>query len=266
MKGRKKLVRTHNIEHEYYRNLSLLEKNPFKKLYYKSEALKLQHYEPVLAAADCLATISSYDQMYFNTKYNNASYLPAFHAYDQVLSIAGRGNFCLYHGNLSIAENHAAAMWLIEKVVPFLKLPVVIAGQKARIELREKTLNQPLVKLIENPSGEEMSRLIQEAQVLVLPAFQSSGIKLKLLHSLYRGRHIIATSMMSNESALSTLITVADTPESFAEKTTSLFTKDFTKEMISERESILLQYFSNARSLTLLENLINDQGQRSAHA
>lgn len=37
-KERITMVRTHNIEHVYYRNLASNEKNPFRKLYYSTEA------------------------------------------------------------------------------------------------------------------------------------------------------------------------------------------------------------------------------------
>jgi len=38
LKTRKKIVRTHNIEHEYYNNLASVERNIFKKYYFLNEA------------------------------------------------------------------------------------------------------------------------------------------------------------------------------------------------------------------------------------
>ncbi len=52
------MVRTHNIEHSYYRNLAQNERNPFRKIYYRSEARKLERYEPILGRASWLLSIS----------------------------------------------------------------------------------------------------------------------------------------------------------------------------------------------------------------
>lgn len=46
-KNRKLLVRTHNIEHQYYKQLAFNESNVFKKLFFFIESLKLKYYEKV---------------------------------------------------------------------------------------------------------------------------------------------------------------------------------------------------------------------------
>ena len=58
LKGRKIIVRSHNIEHNYYWQLAAIEKNPFRKWYFKSEARKLELYESVLKHATSVAAIS----------------------------------------------------------------------------------------------------------------------------------------------------------------------------------------------------------------
>ena len=58
LKGRKKIVRTHNIEHEYYQNLAKVETDIFKKYYFYNESVKLKRYEKVLQKADLILAIS----------------------------------------------------------------------------------------------------------------------------------------------------------------------------------------------------------------
>src|ERR1700740_478847 len=44
-------VRTHNIEHEYYRHLAQASSHFFKKMYYETESKRLERFEPVLKNA-----------------------------------------------------------------------------------------------------------------------------------------------------------------------------------------------------------------------
>lgn len=256
LRNRKTIVRTHNIEHEYYFNQAQLEGNPFRKLYYLSEASKLKRYERVLEQAGQIAAISTEDYAYFNHQYHHTFLLPAFHAYDQVTTLTGRGDFCLYHGNLSVAENHEAAMWILDKVMPFLDLPLIIAGQKPRKELRQKIANQKNVRLIQEPDADEMSKLIHQAQVHILPAFQSSGIKLKLLHALFCGRHIVTNGRMAGKNIPSELYHLAESPESFASLIQSLFEKKIDQSEINKRVKILSATFSNTEGAKKLSQLL----------
>ena len=45
--------------------------------------------------------------------------------------------------------------------------------------------------LLANPAEDEMRDLLAKAQINVLPSFNETGIKLKLLNSLYNGRHCV---------------------------------------------------------------------------
>jgi len=257
IRNRRTIVRAHNVEHDYYSNLAQLERNPFKKIYYKTESVKLQRYEAVLKLAGKIAAISPDDYHYFQNNYGHTVLLPAFHAFDVISSQEGRGDYCLYHGNLSIAENHEAALWLIEKVVPLIKQPLIIAGQKAKAELRQKAATYPQIKLIEHPAPDDMDRLIQQAQVHLLPAFQNSGIKLKLLHALYRGRFVIANSKMTGSSGLDTICQIAETPEQFAAEIQSLFNREFRQEEIVNREVLLKEKYSNAAGAAKIVQLLD---------
>ena len=119
LKDRIKLVRTHNIEHEYYKELSR-KTSGWKKLYYELEAVKLAKYEKILLHADAILAISESDRCYFSSRYPQipVSLLPAFHAYAEVAPAGPKENYILYHGNLSVEENIEAAEYLLRQVAP----------------------------------------------------------------------------------------------------------------------------------------------------
>ena len=79
-----RLVRTHNIEHEYYLNLYSSERNLFKKLFFRMESCKLKSYEHILKNASHLLCISPNDNYYFDHKYGHSHFIPAFHPFYEI--------------------------------------------------------------------------------------------------------------------------------------------------------------------------------------
>ncbi len=255
LENRIKIVRAHNIEHDYYENLAEVESNVFKRYYFYNEASKLKKYEKVLKKANYVAAISPKDQMYFQKKYKKAVLVPAFHPYREVGSKTGRGDFVLYHGNLGVGENNEAALYLCKKVFPHIKHPVVIAGNKASQELKAEVEKLEHVKL-ESPVGfEKLQSLIRNAQVNVLPTFQATGIKLKLLAALYAGRHVVVNYPMVEGNGLEELCHLENNPMKMAHKINQLFSIDFTGSEIEERKEVLYSRYSNRASLTSLKPL-----------
>jgi len=209
-----KIVRTHNIEHHYYEELALIEKNPLKRYYFKSEARKLKRYESILKKADSLLCISKSDLRYFSQINPESSLVTAFHPNDAVSSKAGKGSYALFHGNLSVGENENAVFYLLEKVVAASGIEFIVAGKNPSEKLTGRIHSSKNVKLIANPSDEQMLKLIRNAHICVLPTFQNTGLKLKLLHSLYSGRFVITNLDMVKGTGLEQLVSIADSPES----------------------------------------------------
>ena len=133
--GRMMMVRTHNVEHEYYNNLARVEKNIFKKYYFFNEAGKLLKYESILNKASAIAAISPSDTAHFMHSYSGVHYIPAFHPFDQVKIKHGKGDFAFYHGNLAVGENNEGALYLVEKIFNDLPYKLIIAGNKPSSDL-----------------------------------------------------------------------------------------------------------------------------------
>jgi hypothetical protein len=253
--GRTKLVRTHNIEHEYYRNLAKIEDKRYRKLFYNSEASKLAKYEPILDRADEILTISERDHTYFQRNYSNVSLVPAFHPFENVDIQKGTGKYALYHGNLSVSENENVASYLVQEVFAVLKLPLVIAGLNPSNQLKRLVAEYKNVTLIRNPSEQEMLQLIQEAQILLNIASQTAGVKIKLLHSLFNGRHVIANRKMVQGSGLDELCRLANTTEQIIQAIHDLEDKPISNDIRDRRQKVLDEKYNNrnnARKIQIL--------------
>jgi hypothetical protein len=256
LSSRIKLVRTHNVEHDYYLNLYQSEQNIIRKIFFRLEACKLKSYEKILKNAAHLLCISPNDNFYFDQQYGHSHFIPAFHPFNEIKSKTGKGEYILFHGNLSVSENIQAVEFLLKHILNKVNQKVIIAGKNPGDKLIKRISQFPHIQLISNPEMEEMEALIQNAHICILPTFQDTGLKLKLLASLFSGRFCIANSAMIHKTGLEHLCHLADTPEEMIQSINSLFLQDFTEEEIEARKRILEDSFSNIRNASKIIQLI----------
>lgn len=254
-KNRKKIYRHSNIEHEYYLELSRTEKNLVKRVYLKIEALKLRGFEKILKHADLILAVNLKDTEYFRNKFPSVKsvYLPSFHPNLDVSVKEGKGDYILFHGNLGISENYEAVGWLLDNVFSKISYPAVIAGLNPPDFLIERIAKMKGVKLRNSPNEDEMTQLIRNAQVHVLYTAQPTGLKLKLLNVLFKGRFVVCNSNMISGTELSSTNTflIRDTPEDFIQGVKECFTKDFSEGSAKERENAV-SHFKNQNNVRKL--------------
>jgi hypothetical protein len=251
-----KAVRMHNVEWDYYKSLGEQERNYLVKFYFHYESQKLKKFEEELKYANHVFAISKSDSEYFSKVYQNIIYVPAFHSNDAVTSKTGKGDYVLYHGNLSVVENHQAALYVLKKIAANSKREFIIAGKEPLDALRKEIKKYSNVTLVYNPSFETMNSLIANAHITILPTFQSTGIKLKLLNSLYKGRFCIVNKPMILNTDLENLCLVEESAEQALEYIESLFTQEFTQRDCDFRSQILTASFSNqANALKIASTL-----------
>jgi hypothetical protein len=256
LKNRLKIVRMHNVEWDYYNSLGKVEKNFFIKFYLFSESSKLKKYEDILKDANLILGISLKDTAYFDEKFSNVHYVPAFHPNETVKSITGLGDYALYHGNLKVQENNQAAIYLIKKIFDELPYKLTISGSTPSDMLKKEMKKSDKYHLVESPYDEQMQSLIENAQINVLPTFQPTGIKLKLINALYNGRWVIANPFMVQNTGLEDLCIVAGTADEMIEAIITNMNKPFTQEIIEKRKKVLQERFSNEANALQLIKLI----------
>jgi hypothetical protein len=256
LKGRKFFVRTHNIEHDYYLNLAHVEPSFLKRLYFKNEARKLKKFEQRIGAASKVLAISPKDAEELSQRYDNVMLLPAFHGYEKVRITEGKGDFALYHGNLEVGENKEAALFLVNQVFNDINVPLVIAGKNPSKELTDAAKQYPHITIKSNIPTHEIHTLIRDAHVNILPTFQATGIKLKLLAALYNGRHCLVNTPMIQNTGLEQLCTVADDAAVMKRELKRLMNIPFTKADTVQREQLLKKNFSDKENVKKLIGLL----------
>jgi hypothetical protein len=255
-KDRKLFLRTHNVENQYYRSLALYEKNPFTKLFFMSEVAKLCKYEKNITNTVNIFTITKTDKDFFSGFYTKVFHIPPFHPFEKLLNITGRGDYVLYHGDLSVNMNEKVVSGLIEDVFSKILIRFIIAGKDPSDKLIRKAKEFNNIKIVANPDLTEMDELIRNAHLNLLPAIGNNGFRIKLLYALFAGRFCVSNSLIPDELKENGLIHLADTPEEIISVINRLMNSVFSKEIIKKRSQFLLSHFSNKGNAVVLKKII----------
>jgi hypothetical protein len=165
--NRKIVVRMHNEESVYYKELARAEHGFFKKLYFYNESRLLKKYSHHLPDDCVYVCVSETDMEVLKNDYHlsKVEFLSTFPAWQNVCGEEGQGHFCLYHGNLSVAENEEAAAWLVCNVFTKARVPFIIAGKKPGKKLQKIAGLCQNTCLVADPSEKEMNDLVHKAHI-----------------------------------------------------------------------------------------------------
>lgn len=253
LRNKKVYVRAHNIEHNFYKGLAKSESSLFKKRFLKQEAKKLKKYEKILDKVDGIFTISPFEQDYFHNSYGEKStYIPAFHNHMIETKLQSSEKIVLYHGNISVSENTRAALFLID-VYKDSGIKLLIASSFTNKNVVSEINKYDNIELAEISDADSLNDLFERAHIHVLPTFQKTGIKLKLLNTLYQGRFVIANDFMVEDTGLESLCTIANTSYDFLHHTKLLFEKDYTNKDREERLRILQDFHPQKGAQSMID-------------
>lgn len=254
-------IRSANIEFDYYKKLAKNESNFFRRLYFYIESFKLKKYEKILSKASSIICVSNYDRDYYNTLFHNSKDVYTvfpFHADNDFVVDNHKGNYCFYHGNLSVNENIDAAIYLIKNVWPKLKdIKLKIAGKNPPQSLINLVNKFDNIELIPNPTDSQLIKLVRQAQINVLYTNQATGLKLKLLKVFFNSKFIILNSKMVWGMGLdNNSLIIADSSEKFSESISNYFYKDFDNIDLEIRKKIIDSKFNNNENANKILNIL----------
>ena len=256
--ARKILLRLHNVESVYYRQLARSTTSWFKKLYYLRESAILKKYERRIASGWPLLAVSQSDADIASVSYQskNITVIPVFLPFQRVESPQGTGCYCLYHGNLSVDENEKAVIWLLENVFRDLSIPFLVAGKNPGPKLRRAVERQKNCCLVSDPTDPELKDIISKAQLHVIPSFNCTGVKLKLLNALYNGRHCIVNANAIEGTGLKDVCHLAENANDFKRVIQTLYERPFTfLDLQQRREKLQYQYNNHSTASRLIAQI-----------
>jgi glycosyltransferase involved in cell wall biosynthesis len=263
------VCRAHNVEHEIWKRVADITKNPIKKTYLRWLTGKLRRFEiEKLALYDALLPITERDGRIFRLLGYRGPMLPTPVGMDRrrfvMPPLSMNGHLSLgFIGSLDWTPNIEGLKWFLEHVWgPFL-------GDKSPFKLHIAGRNAPdwLLKLnVDNVKvhGEvaDAHQFTAQHPVMIVPLFSGSGIRVKILESMMLGRVVITTRIgmegipaRDGESVL-----IANTAAEFTEKIR--FCRQNAEKMAeigAAARKLMLQEFDNltiaARVLDFYDNL-----------
>jgi hypothetical protein len=228
-----------------------------KKLLHKEEAKRLKRFQPSLKHAQTLLPICSHYGVYFKERFPDLDQktITAFHGNQLQQFDSELGTFALFHGSLDVIENEKAALFLINEVFENIDYSLIIAGKKPSKLLLEAAQNNSNTTLISNPDHTQLEQLIVDAQMHLMVSTQASGLKLKLLKALFKGKHVIVNDLMLTEKGLELAVERANTVAEWREVIELLQSKPFTPRDQEKRKIIIDCYDDQTTVSKLIETL-----------
>ena len=190
----KTIIRTHNVEHEIWRNLASNSNNIFKILIYtflKKQMKKWENY--ICSKCDFLFCISKNDQLYFNKKLNKKTELlpVSFELKQKKIN----QNFSIFHlGAMDWKPNIEGVNWFLKnvwfkKLNKDAKLKLYLAGKNMPESIKNMANNSLIVEGVIDSAENYM----KNKNLMIVPIFSGSGIRIKILEGMSMGIPILST-------------------------------------------------------------------------
>ena len=220
------VLRAHNIEHFIWNRHISQEKRFLHRLYLTIQNNRLRKFElNAFERLDAIIPITEKDkEVIHNMGFNKALYACItgvdINAYQSKLNLGEKAKTIFYFGSMDWLPNQEAVLWFlnhcwdkVHKAVPEARL--IIAGRGMPLTFFH--INKPNVLIVENV--ENGKAFFQQHQIMIVPLWSGSGLRIKIIEGMSYGKAIVSTSIgaegihYTNEKN----IRIADTADDFAE-------------------------------------------------
>lgn len=221
----KVILRAHNVENRIWRQLSIGERNPFRKWYLKHLSLALDVYEREhVNDYDGVISITDQDadafrEMGCRKPITTVAFAIEPYVASKKISVAP---LSLFHiGSMDWKPNIEAIDWFLDRVWPLLHqtLPQVqlyLAGRRMPKRLIEAQIDGvTVVGEVDNAA-----LFMESKSINVVPLLSGSGIRVKILEAMSMGKPVVATTVAARgiKYTEGENILIADSPQDFVKK------------------------------------------------
>lgn len=222
------ILRIHNDEARYFRELAMGSGPLWKKIFYAVESFKFRAFSPyVQRTCDALWFISDFERREYLRVHSEdakkAIFLPPHVRIDSMRPFCAKNETALFVGTLTIPHNADAISWYISEIHPLLSesegYSFVVAGRAGGnpiTDLKVRIQGCGNIALIEDPI--ELGEIYEQSGVFVNPVRRGAGVKLKIIHALAAGLPVVSTSAGVEGTGLehNRHILIADSSAQFA--------------------------------------------------
>lgn len=223
-------LRSHNIEHQIWERHIPHEKSGLKKWYLSLQNKRLKRFElEVFKAVDAIVTITDIDRQNTSKLVPGKPLFTCLTGVDmsryQACGPAAHPGTAFHFASMDWLPNIEAVDWLMSEVWPLVqkkdrRLKLVLAGRG--MPGRFSRLQSAQVEVQEHVP--DSKQFYKDYDIMLVPLWSGSGLRIKLVEGLAYGKPIITTSIGAEgipyEQGRHLLI--ADTAQDFAEAMVSL--------------------------------------------
>jgi glycosyltransferase involved in cell wall biosynthesis len=171
-----------------------------------------------------------------------------------IMCTRGSKNFAvIFSGNMSYRPNVDAALYLIQEVAPLMpNIEFRIVGDSPDIKILAAARASGNI-IITGRVSSVITELVK-AGVMIVPIFDASGIKIKILEAMAVGLPVITTSHCVQSFPVTPPVLIANTPEEFANSIQALARDEMLWMLMHNKtRDFVRHYFSwDARTDKLL--------------
>ncbi len=242
-------IRAHNLEHQIWERHLANESNFLKKYYLRLQNKRLRRFElDAFAKADAIVAITDED----NTNIQKLVPQKALYTCLTGINLATYQNVdrpsetnTLFHfASMDWMPNEEAVSWLLEHVWPEVlkQLPeskLVLAG-KNMPEKFKRLANKNLVVMEHVKSSAEFYKTYD---IMLVPLWSGSGLRIKLVEGLAYGKAIITTSIGAEGIPYTNHkdLIVADSPQEFTAAIVALLSDEQNKKTLQTQARLLAE-------------------------
>ncbi|MFI5222314.1 MAG: glycosyltransferase family 4 protein [Bacteroidia bacterium] len=257
------VLRQHNVEHRIWSALAEEENNPLRKWYIELLAKRLEKFEiSQLNKFDALTTVTENDaedfkkmgctkRIFISPTGMDISKLKPDHSKVEWNSI-------FHLGSMEWMPNQQAILWFIKNVWnkiseknPDLKFYIAGRGMPdSFLKLNEKNI-------VVSGEVEDALKFIQSKNVMIVPLFSGSGIRIKILEAMALGKPVISTSLgvQGIEGMDGKHFIIADNEKEFMEAIEKLSSNtEFAKELGANARRLIEEKYENKK---IIERLLD---------
>lgn len=216
------VLREHNVETSLMERFGKTQRNPGLRVFAMIEARRLRHYEAeVCSSVDASAMITKTDEQSLQAIAPRARtvVIPAGVEIPHAPLTEANGCNVLFLASLDWQPNLDGLYWFRNEVLPILRkrdraVKLLVAGKGASEKV--EALAGDNVEVL--GFVQDLEPLYAKTQVCIVPLFAGSGMRIKILEMLARGKAVVTTSLGCEGMNLDhgKHLLVADTAEEFA--------------------------------------------------
>jgi hypothetical protein len=192
------VLRPHNVEHEIWERASLDEKL-LKRFYIRLLAGRLKKFElETWPKFDAMIPISVMDEATIRTYAPAAHYLTlptAIPTHNETVGNEGHILNVFHLGSMNWIPNLQSMEWFMKNVWPTVEKNTKAVFHMAGRSMPESFFNYAGERVFVYADVEDAFEFMRDKQIMVVPLFAGSGVRIKILEGMAAGKTIITTSL-----------------------------------------------------------------------